>query len=281
MIKAIDKTTVFYDLEYVPDVATIRRVYNIGQGVDDKGAVAIAYLNHGASAENPTPMLKTMFYRIVSMAAIVRKVSGVQADGGHAVSLSLFSLPAIVDGVPSAAEADIIARLLNFVGKNKAQMVGFANSAFDQTLLVQRAVINGISCPEFFARPDKPWEGKDYFAKFSDAVVDMCDVLSGGYGHAKPKLGDFCAAMGIPGKLGVDGGMVADMVAQGRLSEVIPYNEHDTASTYLLWLNFVHTAGLLSYARYRAECAQFREYLEGLANNASGQHWHDFLEAWA
>ena len=39
--------------------------------------------------------------------------------------------------------------------------------------MIQRGIANRSRCPEFGTRPGKPWEGIDYFHRFSEAHIDL------------------------------------------------------------------------------------------------------------
>ena len=76
-------------------------------------------------------------------------------------------------------ERRIIATFLEGVGRHKPQVVGYNSARVDLKVLVQRAVVNGLSIPGFARRPDKPWEGADYFSAASDWNVDMMQIVGG------------------------------------------------------------------------------------------------------
>jgi len=47
------------------------------------------------------------------------------------------------------------------------------------------------------------------------------------------------------GNWGVSGEEVAPMWLEGRLAEIVAYNECDTLSTYLIWLRMAYFGGFL------------------------------------
>lgn len=271
-----DKIAVI-DIETVPDVETIRRAYSLPEcNYTDANVLEIAYQKHGATPENPTPFLKAMFHKVVSVSVLYR-TSQMQA-GGRKVALKFYTLPKINGVVEQLSEADIVRRTLSFIGRNKAQIVGWNSFGFDQTALFNRAVILGVPIPAYCERPNKPWEGSDYFARNSDVNVDLMDCLAGG--GSKPRLGDFASACGIPGKISeVHGGGVTEAYRAGKLAEIVAYNEFDTASTYLLWLRMAWIGGHLTDAAYLEEQELFKALLRSRIDEGA-KHFSEYLAAW-
>ena len=177
------------------------------------------------------PYLKTSICRIVSIAAVIRTEKG----NGN-VALSLTSLPHNVDDPKQTAKAEIITRSLNAVRDKKPQLVGFNSANADLKILVQRATANSVQATKFAKRPNKPWEDYDYFdARNSEGHIDLIQIL-GGFGKSSPSLNEMATICGIPGKLGIIGQEVAQLWLEGRLLEIVAYNECDVLTTYLIWL---------------------------------------------
>ncbi|MFH1571656.1 MAG: 3'-5' exonuclease, partial [Gemmatimonadota bacterium] len=234
--------------------------------------VAEMWRRGGATEEEPRPYLKTILCRVVSIAAVTRV-----AEGGQ-VRLALRSLPdGAVGGTAPRSEAEILARFLDGVGKQKPQLVGFNSVDADLRILVQRAVAHGVAAPEFARRPDKPWEGVDYFAG-GDWHVDLIEVV-GGRGRSRPSLHELAVACGIPGKFTGEGAQVVDLWQAGQLGQIIAYNEFDAVTTYLVWLRVVHFAGFLSAEEYGREQDRVAELLQGEATRGR-PHLADYLVEW-
>ena len=83
---------------------------------------------------------------------------------------------------------------------HRAQLVGFNAASSDLPILIQRGIANGCNCPTFGQRPDKPWQGIDYLARFSEGHLDLAQVLmAGGFGSSvMPSLDEIAAACGNP-----------------------------------------------------------------------------------
>ena len=92
------------------------------------------------------------------------------------------------------------------------------NAEFDRSMIRQRAIVHGVKLPKRYSATDvKPWE--------SAWVCTMALWTDDRRGRVS--LDDLCLALSLPGKGGVDGSMVADMVRSGRLEEVAAYCADD------------------------------------------------------
>ena len=270
MFKSVKDIVWAFDAEWVPDPATGRAVYDLPQEPSDEAVMAEMWRRGGATDENPRPYLKTMLCRVVSISVMARYV-----EEGE-VRLQLRSLPAAADG--AATEAQIIGRFLDGVGKQKPQLVGFNSEGADLRILLQRALASGIQSPDFARRPDKPWEGVDYFAG-GEWHVDLIDII-GGRGRGRPSLHEVARASGIPGKFSSDGGDVADLWTAGELDRIVAYNEFDAVTTYLVWLRLAHFGGFFSTAEYDEEQQRVEALLRTEAARPERSHLSEFLAEW-
>lgn len=271
MIKFVADEVWAFDAEWIPDVPTGRRVYNLGPEYSQSDVFDYMFAKGGATEEVPRPYLKTVLCRIVSIAALVRRKG---RDGK--ITHQLLALPAY--GQPAMAEADLIQRFLDGIGKAKPQLVGFNVLDADLPILVQRAVANGVVAQSFFERPDKPWDGRDYFVRSSDWMLDLRQVY-GGFGRATPSLHELACAARIPGKVDVSGDLVLEMWLAGDIAKIVAYNEFDALTTFLLWLRTVRLAGLISTAEADAEETQLRGYLCRLIEEGR-EYLSRYLEKW-
>lgn len=261
MLKSIFPKTAFIDLETVPDIAYGRELYGIGDDTSDDDALKIIYERNGATAENPTPFLKPMFHKIIVSGMIFRSVKLV--EGKPKVELQLLTLPSLAAGLATNSEKDMIQRGLTFIGRNQAQVVGWNIDNFDWPVLIQRGLRSGVVAPDLCKRPNKPWEGMDYFANFSEARLDLMKVIAGeGNYSARLKLSDTAIALGLPGKEGMDGSKVYDAWEEGRLAEIVKYCNEDCAMTYKIWLRVALMSGLLSLEQVESELEQLRQLME-------------------
>ncbi len=208
MLKLVPQEVWAFDVEWVPDPESGRRVYGLPASLSDDEVRRHMWEKGGATEEDPQPYLKTVLCRVVSIASVIRR----QGKDGS-VSLKLHSLP--MPDALDATEADIIFRFLSALGKAKPQLVGYNSQSSDIIILMQRSLANSLCLPDFCRRPAKPWEGVDYFARGSDYNIDLKEEF-GGWGKATPSLHELATVCRIPGKIGTDGQDVVDLWLQGR-----------------------------------------------------------------
>jgi predicted PolB exonuclease-like 3'-5' exonuclease len=272
MFKSVFDKVWAFDCEWVPDPAAGRTLYKLPAELPDRDVLAHMWQQAGASDDDPMPFLKTIVCRVVSIAAVTRQR---RRDGS--VQLHLLSLPRDVSDMAQTAEAQVIGTFLDAIGEHKPQLVGFNSINADLKILLQRAVVNGLSAAEFCRRPDKPWEGVDYFAR-GDAHVDIKDIV-GGWGKATPSLHELAVLSGIPGKLDVDGNAVASLWLEGHLDRIVSYNECDALSTYLVWLRLAHLSGHFDQRSYAEEQKRVRILVESLITQGR-EHLQAYLTEW-
>lgn len=256
MIRFVADEVWVIDAEWVPDVETGRRVYALGPEISDVEVIEHMFSEGGASEEEPRPYLKTVLCRVVSVAALVR-----HQDKSGTVSHQLVSLPRYGD--PAMPESVLLQRFLEGIGKTKPQLVGFNITDADLPILLQRAAICGVTAAGFCARPAKPWEGRDYFTRYSDWLLDL-QHLYGGKGRNSPSLHEFACAARIPGKIEASGYQVLDLWLTGEISRIVSYNEFDVLTTFLLWLRTVRLAGIIPADMAAAEETNLRRYIDDL-----------------
>jgi hypothetical protein len=102
----------------------------------------------------------------------------------------------------------------------RPQIVGHHVAGFDIRFLWQRAMVLGIRLPVWFPRDPKPW---------SQEVFDTMIAWAGA--RDTISMDTLCAALGIPGKDGIDGSMVGQMFAEGRHDEIALYCRGDITRT--------------------------------------------------
>jgi predicted PolB exonuclease-like 3'-5' exonuclease len=261
-----------FDAEWVPDPTTGRRTYDITAPLSDDEVIKEMWRQGGATEDEPRPYLKTVLCRIVSVSVVIRR-----ASPGASPKLTLFSLPQPRDrAVP---ERDLLQRFLGKLGQTKPQLIGFNSQSADLKILVQRALVHRLWLPEFCTRPDKPWEGVDYFVRGSDYSIDLKDMLAG-WGNTVPTLHEMTTACGIPGKVETTGRSVVDLWMAGDIERIVQYNECDALSTYLLWLRLAHLAGLFSTDDFIGEEHAVEELLEKNGQQSGNDHLQRYLVRW-
>lgn len=256
-----------FDAEWVPDPPTGRRVLGLPRDMPDAEVLAAMWKYGGATEADPRPYLKTILCRIVSIAAVVRTVKGGE------VQLRLMALP---ERPEPMAEDELLRRFLVALGDKKPQLVGFNSREADLPILVQRALVNGLSIPGLGRSQDR-FDKADYFDRYGPQHVDLREAL-GGWGKAGSSLHELATSCGIPGKLGTDGKSVVDLWTAGDVGGIVAYNLCDALTTYLVWLRAQCLAGHVSLEQREAEEAQLRSLIQSRMEAVPG--FKVFLEAW-
>ena len=269
----------YYDLEWVPDAVGSKRLFDLPDETTEIEAMQRLW-EHSPKFHpetDPRPFLKYMFSRVVSIAFLSRKA--VFRDGEPVIEFSLNSLPKLPIESDDIDESAIIERFLYIVGDRRPQLVGYNSAESDLQVLVQRGMINEISSPAFNERPNKPWEGPDYFdSRNSEAHLDLLKKFSGG--AMQPRLDEFAKLCGFPGKIDVKGDQVTDLWLARDFTKIIEYNQIDTLNTYLVWLRMVYFAGQLTEESYFSEVEQFREFLEIEMGKPEKAFLNEFVDRW-
>ncbi|MFC1764113.1 hypothetical protein ACFL6U_18815 [Planctomycetota bacterium] len=274
MFKTIGTRVWAFDAEWIPDPLAGRMLYKLPEDEPLQEIFQTMWEKGGATEEDPMPYLKTVVCRIVSIVAVERVVKG------RDVQLHLLSLPRDSEDATQTDEKHVVGTFLGKAGQYKPQLVGFNSASADLKAMIQRSVVLGLTIPDFCRRPNKPWEGEDYFdSRNSEASVDLKDVL-GGWGKGTPSLNEIATLSGIPGKMDVDGQQVANLWLDGKLDNIIAYNEFDALTTYLVWLRVAHFGGFFTSAQYVDEQERVRDLIRREIDTNQKAHLGDFLTEW-
>lgn len=273
MFKTIGEQVWAFDCEWIPDPASAKLLLKTDPEAGDREAMEALWADGGATADDPRPFLRTVRCRIVSIAAVQR------LQRGGDVRLNLLWLPRDTSDPAKNSEAAMVSTFLNSIGKYRPQLVGFNSRGADLRILLQRAFVNGVTAPAFCERPDKPWNGIDYFARDNECHVDLMEIL-GGFGSKSVSLNEAAALSGIPGKFACDGDDVAGMWLDGRWADIVRYNCFDALTTYLVWLRLAHLAGHFDAAAYETEQDRVRELLENLCEAPETRFLEAYVEEW-
>ena len=270
----------FFDLEWVPDAAGAVRLYDLSPETTELEAMQRLWSETKGydPVECPRPFVKYALSRVVSIAFLSRRV--VYVDGVRKTEFGLHSLPKLPADGEVPTEAEIISQFLHWVGIREPQLVGFNSLESDLQVLIQRSLINEVRAESFCKRPDKPWNGRDYFdSRNSEWHLDLIQRFSRTNGMT-PKLNEMARLSGFPGKIDAKGDQVVDMWLEGRTREIVEYNQIDTLNTYLLWLRVANFTCKIRDDHYIEEQDDFREFLESEAEKPNGGHIQKFLDAW-
>lgn len=166
----------------------------------------------------PQPFLPASYHRIVCI--------------GYAQVTSDFKIEGIeiikTYSEDSGAEAKGLTTVFEYLESLNPTLVGWNSRRFDVPVLAARGFLHGIPFPWYYK---KPRQGDPRYRYDEDGHYDLKAYLSD-YGACSPaSLDVFAKSMGLPGKVGIDGSMVAQMVREGRISEVESYCACDVAQT--------------------------------------------------
>lgn len=241
---------VVFDIEAVPDFQAARRLFGQSDSIPHAEIRRMLGQRYSRDGEDPTTaFLKVPIYRIVCIATLNAK----REDSG---AWTVTQIGSRLVGEKTEAEV-----LLGFVkalpvdGRGIGPvLVTFGGNGFDLPLLRYRAFALGVPVPGLHGGGRR-----DYWHRFGQDHVDLCDVLSGYGASAKPSLAEMAALADIPVKIGgVDGSQVEAYVEAGRLSEVADYCLTDVLATYGVFLRYGMVRGDLTPAHLDASMDSLR-----------------------
>lgn len=273
MFKNILPTVFSFDVEWIPDPVSAEILYEVEPNppYSYEESFQSLWKNNGGTEENPQPYIKTILCRIVSICGILREQKVSEID------LKLISLPSDTSRVELCDEEKILTGFLKAVGRNKPQLVGYNSVNADVPIIMQRSIVHGLYGHGFGSRPEKPWEGVDYFSNHSDYHIDLGACL--GKGAMTPSLHQAATLSGIPGKLDMDGQSVPEMWLKGNLDAIVNYNEFDAFTTHLLWARVAYFSGLMNADEYEREQTLVRELIH-LEIKKGKSHLQQFENEW-
>ncbi len=142
----------------------------------------------------------------------------------------------------------------------RVKVVTFAGRVFDMPIIVARALRRGLPFKRFFLRGGGDMRYR--YGGVEGAHIDLMDQFSEYGASVRPRMGACTQLVGFPGKRGMDGSMVAEYVAQGRLEEVKIYNMEDLASAAGLFLRYLFLAGEVTHVSYGHAATELLAFLD-------------------
>ena len=250
-----------FDIETIPDVEGLRRVWNLGADLSDQGVVDLVSQRRRQATGND--FMPTHLHRVVAISCVLRTDDDVR----------VWSL-----GGPEEGEAGIVARFFDGIERYKPQLVSWNGGGFDLPVLQYRALIHALPgcCYWDQGDNDRDFKFNNYLARYHARHTDLMDVLASYNQRLFAPLDDMAKLCGLPGKLGMDGSQVFAAYARGEIGAIRAYCETDVANTYLLYLRFQLIRGTLDRDGYEREVAAFRDWLGA----QQAPHWKQFSAAW-
>jgi predicted PolB exonuclease-like 3'-5' exonuclease len=135
-----------------------------------------------------------------------------------------------------------------------------------------------VKAPRYWdtGEDNRDFKWNNYISRYHNRHLDLMDLLSLYQLRSAAPLGDLAQLMGLPGKLGMEGGGVWDAYQAGKLADIRNYCETDVVNTYLIFLRFQLMRGALGDPQFRAETEVVRSTL----TRSPEPHWKEFLARW-
>jgi predicted PolB exonuclease-like 3'-5' exonuclease len=220
---------IVWDLETIPDLAAAARIH----GAQGPAREALG-----------DTFPKLPLHKIACIGALIAEWQD------HSWKVRSLGAPHIGE----RSESELISSFIEQITELCPQLVTYNGTSFDLPVFRYRAMVNRVSAPGLHAR--------DYFRRYTDDAIDLCDVLSSFDARSKISLNDLCRILGLPGKPdGMDGSQVERYVNEGRIDEVSAYCENDVVNTYRVFLIHELFAGKLTHAAYAASEDNLSQYL--------------------
>jgi predicted PolB exonuclease-like 3'-5' exonuclease len=249
-----------FDIETIPDVAGIRRLEGLPATLTDDEVAEHAFAARREKTGND--FLPHHLQRIAAISCVFRDNAGFRVR----------SLGTLADGEPA-----LIQSFYRVIEKYTPQLVSWNGGGFDLPVLNYRALVNGIPASRFWdlGEDDRDFKWNNYISRYHARHTDLMDVLAMYQARANAPLDALAKLCGFPGKLGMDGGMVWQAYAEGRIEEIRNYCETDVVNTYLMYCRFQLMRGGFSAEEYADEIS----FVKNALALEPAAHWAEYLAA--
>jgi predicted PolB exonuclease-like 3'-5' exonuclease len=228
-----EQSVVVWDLETIPDLAAAARMLDLPNATEAEVREALG-----------TTFPKHPLHKIVCIGALI---ASRQPEGWRIDALG-------APHIGERPEAKLISDFIEKIGELRPQLITFNGHSFDLPVLRYRAMVNRISAGGLQVR--------QYFHRYTDDALDLCDVLGSYVPGGKVKLAEVSKILGLPGKPeGVDGSRVEEMVQAGQIDEVARYCETDVLNTYRVWLVYELFRGSITNKELDWSEGQVRDFV--------------------
>ena len=250
-----------FDIETVPDIAGLRRLYDLPELPDDDVLAAALLLRRQKTGGSD--FLPLHVQRVVAISVVLRSQE----------RLAVWSI-----GSEDSSEAELIQRFYDGIEKYTPTLVSWNGGGFDLPVLHYRAMLHNVVAERYWetGESDSAFRWNNYLNRYHDRHTDLMDVLAMFQGRAVAPLDDVATLLGYPGKMGMSGAKVWDAFKAGQLKAIRDYCETDVLNTYLVYLRYEQMRGRLAPAQLNAEHDKLRAYLA----QENKPHFDEFLAAW-
>ena len=254
--------TLVFDIETVPDVALGRRLYGLEGLADEQVAQGdVRAAPPGITGRDFLPLEQQ---RVVAISCALR----------NGEDFTVWSL-----GDAGSSEAELVQRFFDGIEKFSPDLVSWNGSGFDLPVLTYRALLAGVQAPRFWetGEADTEFRYNNYLNRYHWRHTDLMDVLSGFQSRGRVSLANMACLLGLPGKLGFDGGQVWDAWQAGEIGRHPPLLR-DRRAQHLADLPALRSscAGSSRRAQHAEELERVRAFLRA----SKEPHFAEFLRAW-
>jgi predicted PolB exonuclease-like 3'-5' exonuclease len=189
-----EQTVIVLDLETVPDLEAAARMLDLDGAPE-------AEIREALGPGFP----KYPLHKIVCIGALIatRQPKGWRVDALGAPHIG------------ERPEAKLITDFLEKIGELLPQLITFNGHSFDLPVLRYRAMVNRVSAGGLQVR--------QYFHRYTDDALDLCDALGSYVPGAKVKLDEISKILGLTGKPeGIDGSRVGRPLVTAGCSTTCP-----------------------------------------------------------
>ncbi len=250
-----------FDIETVPDVEGLRKLWSLGPEASDTAVVELAQQRRRQATGSD--FLPLHLHRVVAISCALRDRD----------SVKVWSLGSAQDG-----ERELVKRFFDGIDKYTPQLVSWNGGGFDLPVLHYRAFVHGVVAARYWdlGEDDREFKFNNYLGRFHTRHIDLMDLLAGYQNRAFAPLDEIAQLCALPGKLGMEGSKVWEAWQGGGIEAIRDYCETDVANTYLLFQRFQMMRGLLTPEAHAREVALFRTFLA----EQKAPHWKEFSAAW-
>jgi 3'-5' exonuclease len=228
-----EQTVLAFDLETIPDLEAAARMLGLGTATDEEVREAMG-----------DSFPKHPLHKIAVIGALVatRQPEGWRVDALGAPHIG------------ERSEAKLISDFVEKIGQLRPQLISFNGHSFDLPVLRYRAMVNRV--------PAAGLQVRQYFHRYTDDALDLCEVLGSYVPGGKVKLDEVSKILGLTGKPeGIDGSKVEEMVRAGQIEEVARYGETDVLNTFRIWLVYELFRGAITREQLDWSEARVREFV--------------------
>lgn len=251
-----------FDIETIPDVENLRKIYGIPE-LNDADVVTTVQTLRRQETTTGSSFFPLHLHQIIAISAVLRTVEGIK----------VWSL-----GNTHSTEKELIERFFAGIEKYIPTIVSWNGSGFDLPVLHYRALLHGVSASLYWETGDSEtnFRYNNYLNRYHYRHMDLMDIFAAYQGRANAPLNDIALMLGFPGKMGIAGSDVWSYYQRGELEIIRNYCETDVLNTYLIYLRFELIRGRISESNYKNECLQLYNYL----NTLEKSHLKEFINAW-